>query len=272
MDNSLRIGPPTSSQASRLIGFESRKMTPEEKKEFLKENPGSRKQNIEVDGFAKPGQTYIEELVFERLMKRTIKTEVKTQAMKWGSLMEIVLFDLLGMEYVMEHKTTLIHPKYKFWRGTPDLIVPEVKIGEIKCYEPKKFMQLSICLLLKDIKKLKDDFPEEYWQCVSNAHICGVKRAELMVYMPYKSELEEIINKIVDTNFLERHGLNDYDYYFMREENIESLPYLPNDSEFSNVNSFDFEIPEEDMKLLENRMIDTEAETKKQFKQFKKAS
>ena len=43
MDNSLRIGYPTSSQASRLIGFESRKMTPEEKKKFLIENPGSKK-------------------------------------------------------------------------------------------------------------------------------------------------------------------------------------------------------------------------------------
>ena len=225
-----------------------------------------KRQNISIDGFAKPGHTYIEEIAFERLMKRTIKSEVKTQAMKWGSLMEIVLFDLLGMEYVMEHKTTLIHPKYNFWRGTPDLIVPKVKIGEIKCFEPKKFMQLTMCLLQEDIFELKENFPEEYWQCVSNANICEVNRAELMVYMPYRSELEEIIEKIVSGNFLERHGLNDYDYYFMREENIESLPYLPDDSLVSNLNKFEFEIPEEDMKLIENRMIDSEIEVKKTSK------
>lgn len=264
MDNSLRIGYPTSSQASRLIGFESRKMTPEEKKEFLKTNPGSRKQNIEIDGFAKPGHTYIEEIAFERLMKRTIKPEVKTQAMKWGSIMEIVLFDLLGLEYEMQHKNTLIHPKYNFWRGTPDLIVKKVKIGEIKCFEPKKFMQLSIALKNKDLQKLKDDFPEEYWQCVSNAHICEVNRAELITYMPYKSELLEIMKKIDETNFLERHGLNDYDYYFLTEEKIEFLPYLPDDSEVSNINSWEFEIPEEDLQLLENRIIDAEILIKKQ--------
>lgn len=259
MNNNNRKGFFTSSQMSRLINFDTRKMTKDEIAALKKENPKSRKTTTQGDGFGAPGLTYIEEVWLEREIGRVLDTEVKTQPIKWGSLMEVVLFDLLGLGYKMTHKQTLVHPKHSlFWSGTPDLIAEKKKIGEIKCYQPKKFAQLSKCLLKKSIPLFKEQFKEEYWQCVSNAILCGVTRAEIIAYMPYKKELEEIIEKIEDTNFLERNGLDPADYYFMTRNDIESLAYLPDDSKMSNINSFEFEIPEEDIKLLTERILSAE--------------
>ena len=170
--------------------------------------------------------------------------------------MEVVLFNLLGLEYKLEYKNTFLHPKYgEFWSGTPDLVA-EDKIGEIKCFEPLHFGKLSKLLIKGDIDEIKKEEKEVYWQCVSNAIICDKPKAEIIAYMPYKSELEAIIAQIEETNFLERHGMNDFDYYFMTHEPIETLPYLPDDSKFSNINKLVFEVPEEDKEFLTERMIE----------------
>ena len=69
-----------------------------------------------------------------------------------------------------------------------------------------------------------------------------------------KKELIEIIDKVETTNFLERNNLNPSDYYFLTQDNIDNLPYLPDDSKMSNINSFEFEIPKEDKEFLIERV------------------
>lgn len=213
----------------------------------------------------KPSQAYfgyIDEVADERAMGRVVDTEVNTQALKWGRLMEIILFNLLGMEYEMAHKKTILHHRYPtFWSGTPDLIATE-KIGEIKCYYPKKFSRLARCLKKKSVEEFKENFKEEYWQCISNAILCKVDKAEIIGYMPYKSELVEIIELITNSDFLEDNGLNPNDYYFMTTQSIETLPYLPDDSKMSNINQFEFEIPKEDILFLTQRVVSSDVAVK----------
>lgn len=241
MDQNKRIGNFTSSQISRLCGFARNKKDP-----------------------SKAFYGYCREKFLERKMGRPIHKQVKTIPMKWGSLMEVVLFNLLGIEYEMTHKQTIIHPKYNFYSGTPDLIAP-IKAGEIKSYEPLKFSAMTVCILQEDVQKFKLEYPEEYWQSVSNAVLTKKKRTEIITYMPYKSELLEIIKKVEDENFLESNGLNPSDYYFLGRDDIESLPYLPDDSKMSNVNSFEFELPEEDVVFLLKRIIMAEKEVQRLF-------
>lgn len=232
MDNSKRAGFFTSSQMSRLAAS-------------LKSGEPS----------AAYG-TYVQEVAAERAMGRVISTDVKTQPIKWGSLMENVVFDHLGLGYKMTHKMTVVHPDFEnSWSGTADLVAEKIKIGEIKCFQPKNFALLSMCLMKKDVGLLKSDFPKEYWQCVSNAILHRVDRAELIAFMPTKSELEEIIEKIDQTNFLEERGLDPADYYFMgTETDIGSLPYLPDDSPMRSINQFEFDIPEIDVDFLTGRV------------------
>lgn len=214
----------------------------------------------------KPSQAfkgYIEEVFAERLINRVSDVEVKTHATKWGSLMEVVLFNELGLTYEMTHKMTQTHPTHKdFWSGTPDLISKGVKIGEIKCYYPKNFALLSNCIIKQDYDLFKSEFPKEFWQCVSNAIIMGEKRAEIISFMPYRDELVEILKEIEESNFLERHKLEPNDYYFMRLENIESMPYLPRESKLPNINVFEFDIEQIDIDFLTERVLMAENEVK----------
>lgn len=207
--------------------------------------------------------TYVEEKAVERAMQRTAQTKVTVRAMLWGKIMEVVLFNLLGLEYKMVHKQTIVHPKHEFWSGSPDLKHPK-KVGEIKCYEPKKFGALSMCLRKKNVPLLRENFKEEYWQCISNACLLGVDRAELIAYMPTRAELIEIINEVQEGNFLERNGLNPTDYVFwFNEENIDGLPHLPDDSPMSSINSFEFEVPKTDAIEIEHRLVLADEEVRK---------
>lgn len=207
--------------------------------------------------------TYAEEVAAERFIKRGSKTEVKTQPMKWGSLMEIVLFNNLGMGWTMEHKNTVLHEKYgHIWSGTPDLVASEI-CAEAKCYEPKKFGLLSLCLSKKNVEELKSKFKEEYWQVVSNAVLTKKKRAMIIAFMPTRSELEKIFDKIENSDFLIDNGLIPSDYFFFTKENIESFPYLDDDSGVDSIQSFEFEVPSEDVVFMTKRIIEFEKEVKK---------
>ena len=199
---------------------------------------------------------YIDDVKCEIILNRSSNVEVNTKPLKYGSLMEIVLFqkEEIGLEYSMVNKATIKHSKIKHFAGTPDLIQKGVKVGEIKCFYPKNFAKLSLCLLSKDIVKIKKEFPSVYWQVVSNAILCNVKKAEIIVYMPYKKEIEQILKDIEDTNLLEGNNLNPSDYYFMTYDSIETLPYLPENSSLKNINRFEFEVPNEDIILLKERL------------------
>lgn len=197
--------------------------------------------------------TYIDENIIEICTNRSIKTELNVKATKWGKLMEVLIMDHLGLEYRASHESTIVHPTIRRFSGTPDLRA-KGKIGEIKCYEPKKFGALSLCLLQEDRALLKSNFKDEYWQCVQNAILCNVPNAELIAFMPRKSELMAILEKIEEGDFLQKYGLLESDYYFMRPENIESLAYLPNDSPMQSLNSFEFVVPGEDKEWLLKRV------------------
>ena len=248
LDKKLRNGYFTSSQMSRLCA--------------------SLKSGLPSSAF----YTYVEETYYSIMLGRSLSVEINTVPVKWGRLMECVLFGMVGLEYTMQHKNTITSKTLERHSGTPDLEQKGVKVGEIKCYYPKKFAELSICLGKQNIELLKSSFPSEYWQCVSNAILTGVDKAELLCFMPTKDKLIEVIEDINNGDLLERNGLNPSDYYFMStegkflEEIIESLPYLPEEAKLDSVNTFEFEVPQEDKDFLIQRVELAEAELRKLLK------
>lgn len=239
MDNSKRAGFATSSQIHRVCA------------------------GATVGKPSKAFFTYAEEVAGERFLGRTCSTEVKTNPMKWGSLMEIVLFNKLGIGWTMEHKNTIIHPCFStIWSGTPDLVADKI-CAEAKCYEPKKFASMAMCMLKGDIELLKKDYPAEYWQVVSNAILTKKDRAMLICFMPKKAELLEMFTTVEETDFLIDNDLNPKDYYFFQTDNIESFPYLPDDSKIDSIQSFEFDVPTEDVIFLLTRIEEFEKEVLK---------
>ena len=239
MNNKNRLGRVTSSNAYKLI----------------KKGTGNKL-------FSAPGLSYIEEKQIERRIGSCLDANgAYSQPMAWGNFMELVIYSLLGIEYTISSKETFLHKKHtKIWSGSPDLLIPNQLIAEIKCYQKKKFAQYTDALTLKitddfsiedKIQNLKSKFPQEYWQMVSNACIQNVKTVEAITYMPYVSEYESI--KEIAENM---DGAEQWKYRFIVEKPIEQLPFLQDGGHYKNINVFRFDVPINDIELLENRIIE----------------
>lgn len=227
-----------------------------------------------VEGVTKPTKpfySYVNEVVAERLLDRSHTVEAKTSPMSWGSLMEIIVTEHIVEEHTASHKDTLLHPIFgEYWSGTPDIIFKD-RIGEIKCPQPKAFAQISIAMFKKDVSYIKKNYKEYYWQCVSNAMIAEKEKAELIIFMPYKTELKRIIELCRDTDYLEDNDLDPKDYYFL-QDGIEKLAYLPDTSKLSNFNSLTFDIPEEDKQLAKSRISLFASEVDAELKNIKESA
>lgn len=241
MNNSNRLGKFTSSNVYKLI----------------KEGRGK-------EDFSAPGLTYIEEKSIERKMQSCLDGGAHTQSLAWGNFMELVVYSILGVQYQISSKETSLHPIHgNFWSGSKDLFTVNAQTGkmesiaEIKCYQKKNFALYTDCILKKDIELFKEQFPKEYWQIVSNVCIEGVEIGEAITYMPYVSEAE-LIKEMAENH----DGADAWKYKFIRDLPIEDLPFLPDGGHYKNINKFAFVVPDEDKKLLEERILLAEEKIK----------
>jgi len=213
---------------------------------------GRSKSPITGNTWSSGALTYFEEKRIERKLGRTIDTGAYSRPAAWGNFLELIVFDKLGIEYKIESQMSTEHPDEEFkgvWSGSADLIAPSVKIGEIKCYQLKKFAQYSDAILKKDIQNIKDNFAQEYWQMVSNAIINKVEKAEAISFAPYESQLPEL-REWAD-NY---EGADKWKYRFISEEPAENLALLKDKGHYQDINMFEFTVPQEDIEFLTEKV------------------
>lgn len=224
MDNS-RNGLPTSSQIYKLM-------------------TNGTKGNI-----GKPALTYIEEKKFERELGRSISTEQNARPTSWGHALESYVYnEYLPLEYKLQSNETIIHSTGMF-AGTPD-IISDKRVGDIKCpWTLLSFMKLKRSIET-GIEELKESHPEYYYQLVSNAILTGKNEAELVVFCPKKSQLEDIRHYVdnLDTD-------NPFVYKFIVDCSDEELPYIPDECEIKSIQRIVFEVTEEEKDALWDRVV-----------------
>lgn len=205
--------------------------------------------------FGAPALTYIEECKMERRLGRSLSTEVDARATSWGSLVESRVFDLLGLEYRLCSKETLVHPDFPFWAGSPDGDKTNT-VPDFKCpLTLKSFCQLVDPIYegfegidaMARIREEHKDGEKYYWQIVSNSCIKGYEFGELIVYMPYLEELLEI------KEMARRDGSGKYKWIDYAD--INELPYLLPGGYYRNLNVIRFEIPKADKKVLTETVV-----------------
>lgn len=246
MNNPERIGHITSSKIHLICQTSSR----------------DKKSPITNNKWSSGALTYFEEKRIEKRLGRCLDTGGYNRAAAWGNFMEMIVFNHLGLNYDITSNETTEHPDQEFkdyWAGSQDLIVPGVKIGEIKCYQLKKFAQYTDALTLPitdeftiedKIQNLKNNFAQEYWQLISNGIINQVNKVEAISFAPYESEMPEI--REIASNY-DDIG-EQWKYGFIVSEAIENLAVLKDDGYYNNLNMFEFEIPPKDKEYLISRM------------------
>jgi hypothetical protein len=265
--SNIRTGRITSSEIVSLTSNGRRDMSDIELEEYKKENPkGTRKT---IDCFGAPFYTYVEECIMERFFKHKLENETEVKAFSWGKMCEIIVHDLLPMDYIMQSEVTEVHPKHSEWVGTPDakkMINGKIDtITDTKCPLTRKaFYNLikrlydfdGLTVTKKEnvdgndiIKLIRSDSKEGekyYWQLVSNACILDAKYAELIVFMPYYEDLETL---------REYNRTLDEPYWLIERAKDGELPFIYKETGIENINIIRFIVPEEDKLLLESRVI-----------------
>lgn len=205
--------------------------------------------------WGKPALTYIEETNYERRLGRSITDESNARALTWGKLLEPVPFELLGTEYEITSQQTDVHPTIPYWAGSKDGIKHDEgkTVLDFKCPLTLK----SFCNLVQPlydgyegleamniIREKHKDGDKFYWQLVSNGIINNCRYAELVVYVPYKSELPAI--KLMADG--------QPNCYWVAMAGEDELPYLVDDGYYKNLNIIRFEIPQGDKDFLTEKV------------------
>jgi hypothetical protein len=211
--------------------------------------------------FGSIAKTYIAETNYERMLANCIDNETNSKEMSWGNLLEPRVFELLGLEYVYSSQETSQHPLIDYWAGSTDGVraVKDRAVFDIKApFTKKSFCQLCAPIVLgytgiKAVDAIRNGFTHNgftypahpkgdayYYQLVSNACIHNTNHVELIVYMPYQSELLDI-KQLADGN---------PSCYWMNFASEDEIPYLVDGGMFKNLNKISFEVPQADKDLL----------------------
>ncbi len=266
-NNPLRNGNFTSSEIVALLSMGSREMTERELENHKKDNPKSKKRNIE----SWPGAaaiTYIEECNMERRLLRSITDESNARPLSWGTLTERKAFATLGTEYSLNSQETTVHPTISYWSGSADgFKYDEGKtVVDIKCpVSLKSFCTLVDCIVMVEVdgvwvqdgaqsianvRERHKEGEKYYQQLVSNAILNDCKYAELIVYMPYLEELDSI--RELASNW---DGVDQHKFMWIGLAQDCELPHLLLNGYYKNINVIRFEVPETDKKLLTERVL-----------------
>jgi len=214
-----------------------------------------------------PAKTYIKHTNWERGLGRSIQKEANTRPLTWGSFCERRVNDLLGVAYKFQGQDTIGHPTIDYWKGSPDAFKfdgEKVILTEIKC----PITLGSFCELVDPIYKGLEgseamsiireshkDGDKYYWQMVSNAILAELKLGvdidfcELVVYVPYQSELESIKNEVANMD-----DVKQYRYKWIAFADEDELPYLVDGGKYKNLNKILIQIPQADKDAATERI------------------
>lgn len=262
LSNPARIVSFTSSEIYKLLSIGSRLMTDEELAENKRLNPKSKKTTI-ADGFGDLALTYIAEKNMARRLGRSLTTETNARPTTWGKCLEPFAYRKLGFDYELVSDVTIQHPDIPYWCGSPDVtkvtgLNGDWTVGDIKCPQTlKSFCQLVDGIYTKSwddngsalIERIRTNHPsgEQYYQqLVSNAILTGSDYAELIIYVPYRDDLDEIRLTASDNKaFKWIEYADDYE-----------LPWLIEGGYYQDLNIIRFEVPQSDKELLTNAVIE----------------
>ena len=230
-ENTLRIGNFTSSKVADLMS-----------------------NGKQIYGLGKPATTYIKERNMERKLELPLAVESSPKPFSWGKCCEKRIFELMGTEYERVHEDTLAHPTISDWTGTPDAIKHEEDgtktMVEFKCpITRKSFMEFEECETIEDVRRNHDQGEQYYWQAVSNSILLGATHAELIIYIPYLSELVDVREHAQDFTIDQL-----YKYLWIHNALDEELPYIKDNGKVKHVKKFRWKVSEADKEALTERI------------------
>lgn len=204
-------------------------------------------------GFGAPALKYIKQVNYERKLGREIKSEIDAKPTSWGKICEKFVFSKrLDTSYRIVSTDRLYHPTLPL-TGAPDYL-KEITVCDCKSpYSLEVFCDKV--LALQEISTYRENFPEDYWQHISNSILLNengvpTSKFEAIVFCPYQDELEEI--KEMASSAGEEGDYAKWIFFAQDEQ----LPHLIRGGFFRNLNIFEFPIFDRDRDQFIQRVKD----------------
>lgn len=193
----IRAGRFTSSEWHKLMSFGKRPMNEAELKARPKTGKGSAtKTTVDFTKFSDAGYTYINQKVAEVLTGKP-KRASYAYPLVYGKETEPE-----AVEY-FEKKTGLKTEETGFIcfgdhaGGSPDRLIGDTELLEAKC--PYESENQVAYLMLCDHWDLKNNYPDKYWQVVTQLWFTGRKRAHWIAYDPRMiKEEHKLVHLIIE--------------------------------------------------------------------------
>jgi hypothetical protein len=178
----IRCGRFTASEIHLLMDSGKRDMTPEELKARPKSGPGSSaKLTVDHSKFSESGYTYINLKVAETLTGR-IQDSSYAFPLVYGKETELEAVQYFENTKGLETFEVGFQPFGDHAGGSPDRFVEGDAGLEVKCpFTSEKQIEY---LMLTDVFDLKRNFPQIYWQVMSNMLFTDKKKWHLITYDP----------------------------------------------------------------------------------------
>jgi hypothetical protein len=205
----IRAGRFTSSQMHLLMSSGTRPMTDAELKARPKTGKGSTAKLIEDPTIlSKATTTYIRSKVAETLTGHAAE-KLDSAPTRWGEDLEPIAAEYFKDKTGLDFEIVSFVPWGDHAGGSPDRLIKGTKeILEIKC--PYNSANQIDYMMLTDQWDLKREYPEHYWQCMSNllfmdSPLCHfvtydhrmINDKNKMFYLPIKPVAEDIDRIIV---------------------------------------------------------------------------
>ena len=212
--------------------------------------------NRKGDGFGAPALKYIKQVGYEIKLGRAINVDRDSRPTSWGKFVERYVFEKLDTSYLLVSDERIFHSTINYWSGAADLLKSD-SVCDVKCPFNLEVFCDKINALNASIDLYKEEFPEDYWQHVSNAILNNKDYAEAIIYCPYQSELQEI-----------RDMVSNYDgdqnkVAWINWSEDSDLPYIPDGGFYKNLHIIRFEVPETEKQLLTEKVLAASALLKK---------
>jgi len=216
--------------------------------------PGKAKGSWSVDC-----QTYIDECNRERRLLRSIESEIDARPTSWGKCVERRAFNVLGLEYTLSSDKTIQHPTIPFLVGSPDATT-EIAVADLKSpltldsfckmvdphYDKQTGSLIHDGLSIEALRENHKDGDKFYYQVLSNAILTNKKKGQIIVYVPFEDELDEIRTLA--------EGIPEYYWIFYASN--DKLPYLNRAGAYNNLNVIEFDILDREVKAFTERVLE----------------
>lgn len=258
--DSNRHGTFSSSSIWKLTTNGKRDMTEAEIEAQKVSNPKS-KARTTTTPFGDAARKYIKQVGYELELGRAVGSEADFKQTSWGQLCEAYIHandDIMSTIY-SHCEDRLFHPVIPYWSGLPDWYVEAENKGTVVDGKAPFSLEMfcdKINALEAGMETYKDEFPNDYWQHISNSILLRangilVTQFEAVIYVPYLSELEKI-RQFANT---EKEPSKTKVYAFVNWKEDGELPYLLEGGKYKNLNKFRFPINEDDVQFLTERVI-----------------